>query len=145
MKTLSIAVILFLSVIGANANPDLKFAGATNFEHQFPQATAVSYKVKGQFTEVNFIWNDMQLQAFYDNTDGNLLATCRTVTINSLPVAAQLTLKDQYPGSVVRDAVEYNDPNDEVSYYVTMVGPKATYLLRVSTGGSISVFKKMKN
>lgn len=144
MRHLSIAVIFFLSVIGANANPDLNFAGAANFEHQFPKATAVNYKVKAQFTEVNFVWNDMQLQAYYD-TEGNLLATCRPVTISNLPVAAQLTLKDQYPGGVARDAIEYNDPSDGVSYYVTMTGPKATYLLRVSTGGTISVFKKMKN
>src|ERR1700744_4156929 len=141
MRHVSIAVILFLSAIGAaNANPDLKFVGATNFEHQFPQATQISYKVKELFTEVNFIWNDMRLEAFYD-FQGNLVATCRSVELNSLPVAAQLTLKDQYPGAVVRDAIEYNDPNDEVSYYVTMVGPKATYLLRVSTGGTFSGVK----
>lgn len=149
MRHLSIAVILFLSVIGAvNANPfeggDLKFAGSSNFKHQFPQATKVSYKVKGQFTEVYFMWNDMDLQAFYD-VDGNLLATCRPLTTASLPVAAQLALKNQYPGGVARDAIEYNDPNDGVSYYVTMLAPKATYLLRVSTSGTISVFKKMKN
>jgi hypothetical protein len=86
----------------------------------------------------------MKLQAFYD-VEGNLLATCRPVTINNLPVAAQLTLKDQYPGGIARDAIEYNDPNDGVSYYVTMISPKNSYLLRVSTSGMISVFKKMKN
>jgi hypothetical protein len=145
MKQLSIAVIFFLSIIGvANANPELNFVGVQNFRHQFPQATAVSYKVTAQFTEVNFQWNDMKLQAFYD-LDGELLATCRPVEVNNLPVAAQLSLKEQYPGSIARDAIEYNEPNDGVSYYVTMIGPKTSYLLRVSTGGTISVFKKMKN
>jgi len=146
MRHLSIAVILFLSVIGAaNANPgDLNFIGSSNFKHQFPQATNVSYKVKGQFTEVSFVWNEMNLQAFYD-VEGNLLATCRPLTMANLPVAAQLNLKDQYSGGVVRDAIEYNDPNDGVTYFVTMLTPKATYLLRVSTSGTISVFKKMKN
>src|ERR1700743_98676 len=145
MRHLSIAVIFFFSVIGAaNANPDLDFVGSSNFSHQFPNATAVNYKVKGQFTEVTFMWNDMQLQAFYD-LQGTLVATCRPVTFVTLPVGAQLALKDQYPGDVARDAIEYNDPDDGVSYYVTMVGPKATYLLRVSTGGTLSWFKKMKN
>jgi len=149
MRHLSIAVILFLSVIGAvNANPldgkDLNFIGSSNFKHQFPKATDITYKVKGQFTEVSFLWNDMNLQAFYD-LEGNLLATCRPVATANLPVAAQLTLKDKYPGGTAKDAIEYNDPNDGVSYYVTMVSPKATYLLHVSTSGTISVFKKMKN
>lgn len=149
MRHLSIAVILFLSVLGtANANPlgggDLTFVGSSNFKHQFPQATKISYKVKGQFTEVTFVWNEMDLQAFYD-VEGNLLATCRPLAVANLPVAAQLGLKDQYSGGVARDCIEYNDPNDGVSYYVTMYTPKATYLLRVSTSGTISVFKKMKN
>ena len=148
-KTLLIAVILFLSVIGAaNANPfggdDLNFIGSSNFKHQYPQATYVTYKVKGQFTEVNFIWDNMKLQAFYD-LEGNLLATCRPVAVSNLPVAAQLTLKEQYPTGVATDAIEYNDPNDGVSYYVNVIGPKNSYLLRVSTSGNISVFKKMKN
>lgn len=148
-KRISIAVILFFAVLSSTfATPtegsDLNFSGALNFKHQFPQATNVSYKVKGQFTEVNFMWNDMQLQAFYD-AEGTLLATCRPVVVSNLPVAAQLNLKQQYPNDYVRDAIEYNDPNDGVSYYVTMVGAKTSYLLRVSTGGSISVFKKMKN
>jgi hypothetical protein len=149
MRHLSIAVILFLSVIGAvNANPtdgkDPNFTGSANFRHQFPQASKISYKVKGQFTEVNFVWNDMNLQAFYD-VEGNLLCTCRPVALGNLPVAAQLAMRDQYPGGIARDAIEYNDPNDGVSYYVTYVNPKATYLLHVSTSGTISVFKKMKN
>ena len=149
MRHLSIAVIFFLSVIGAvNANPlggdDLNFIGSSNFKRQFPQATEISYKVKGQFTEVNFMWDNMRLQAFYD-IEGTLLATCRPVAINNLPVAAQLNLKDQYPNGIARDAIEYNDPNDGVSYYVTLVNQKNSYLLRVSTSGTISVFKKMKN
>ena len=149
MKTLSIAVIFFLSVIGvANANPfggeELNFIGSSNFKHQFPQATEVSYKVKGQFTEVNFIWNDMTLQAFYDK-EGNFLATCRAVAIGNLPLSVQMSLKNTYPGYVERDAIEYNDSDDGVTYYVTVIGAKNSYLLHVSTSGTISVFKKMKN
>ena len=157
-KRLSIAVILFFSVLGVamagsgngeklskpHGGDRLNFAGANSFIHQFPTASDITYKVKGQFTEVNFIWNDMKLQAFYDY-DGNLLATCRPVPAGNLPLAAQLSLRDQYPGCLTREVVEYNDPNDGVSYYLTIVTPKSAYLLHVSTSGTISVFKKMKN
>ena len=147
-KRMSIAVILFFSVLGAMANPvrneEPDFVGAYNFKHQFPTATDVSYKVKGQFTEVSFVWNDMKLQAFYDQ-QGDLMATCRPVPEANLPLAAQLSLKDQYSGASLREIVEYNDPNDGVSYYLVAVTPKSAYLLHVSTSGTISVFKKMKN
>jgi hypothetical protein len=149
MKRLSIAVILFLTVIGTHANPltrneEPTFNGAIHFRHQFPQATAVNYKVKGQYTEVNFIWNGLQLQAFYDQ-EGNPLATARTIDKNNLPVNVQLNLQKNYSDGVVVAAIEYTDTNDGLSYYVTLASPKSTYLLHVSTGGDISVFKKMKH
>jgi hypothetical protein len=149
MKHLSIAVIFFLSIVGvANARPiggsDSSFNGSQEFKHDFPQATYVTYKVRGQMTEVSFVWNNLHLQAFYDE-QGQLMATCRPVEVSNVPVAAQLALKSAYPNGIVRDAIEFNDPNDGVSYYTTVIDPKATYVLHVSTGGTISVFKKMKN
>jgi hypothetical protein len=149
MKQISIAVILFFAVLGTatantTAHKDPTFRGVENFKHEFPEATNVSYKVKGELTEVNFIWNAMRLQAFFD-LDGNLLATCRSITTSDLSLSAQMSLKSQYPDYVEREAIELNDANAGVSYYVTMVGPKTTYLLCISTDGMISVFKKMKH
>jgi hypothetical protein len=149
MKRLSVAVILFLTVIGTHANPlsrheEPSFNGFQNFRRQFPQATEVNYKVKGQFTEVNFIWNGLQLQAFYDQ-EGNPLATARNIDKNSLPVNVQLNLQKNYPGGIVTAAIEYTDASDGLSYYVTVAAPKTDWLLHVSTSGDISVFKKMKH
>jgi hypothetical protein len=90
------------------------------------------------------MWNDMKLQAFYDR-DGNFLATCRAVSIGNLPLSVQMSLRNTYPGYIERDAIEYNDADDGVTYYVTIIGEKVSYLLHVSTSGTISVFKKMKN
>ena len=149
MKQLIFAVILFFTVLGttrANTayHKDPTFVGIENFKHQFPDATEITYKVKGELTEVNFSWNAMRLQAFFD-LDGNLLATCRSILTSDLSLTAQMSLKDHYPGYIARDAIEYNDANTCVSYYVTMIGPKTSYLLCVSTDGMISVFKKMKH
>ncbi len=150
MKHLSIAVILFLTVLGsANASPlghkdEPNFVGADNFHRQFPQATSINYKVKGQYTEVSFIWNGIQLEAFYD-LEGNPLATTRTIDRNSLPVTAQLNLKRDFAEGVITSAIEFNDASEGLSYYVTVAAPKSTYLLHVSTSGDYSVFKKMKH
>jgi hypothetical protein len=149
MKQLLIAVILFCTFsgttsAGTTAYKDPTFVGIENFKQKFPDATDISCKVKGEFTEVNFIWNTMRLQAFYD-FEGNLLATCRNIATGDLSLSAQMNLKDRYPGYIEGDAIEYNDVNAGVSYYVTMIGPKATLLLCVSTDGMISVFKKLKH
>jgi hypothetical protein len=149
MKQLLIAVILFFTVsattrANTTAHKDPTFVGAENFKQKFPDASNISYKVKGELTEVTFIWNTMRLQAFFD-FEGNLLATCRAIANGDLSLTAQMSLKNAYPGYVEREAIEYNDANAGVSYYVTMIGPKNSYLLCVSTDGMISVFKKMKH
>jgi len=120
------------------------FKGSEHFAQRFPQATNVDYKVKGQFTEVNFIWNGLRLQAYYD-ASGNPVATSRYIEFNNLPLSVQMNLKKEYPALAVTEAVEFTDASDDgLSYYVTAVGPKVSYLLHVSTSGTISVFKKMK-
>ena len=150
MKHLSIAVILFLTVIGnISAHPlshkdDPDFIGADNFKRQFPDATAVNYKVKGEFTEVNFVWNGIQLQAFYDR-EGNPLATARVVERDNLPLSVQLSVKNKYADGYIAGAIEFTDVDNGLCYYVTVVNPKITFLLHVSTSGEISVFKKMKH
>jgi len=131
------------SVTKADGPSIPNFKGMEHFLEKFPQATNVDCKVKGQFTEVNFIWNGLRLQAFY-NASGDPVATSRFITADNLPVPALMNLKKDYAGYVVIEAVEFDGIEDGLCYYVTVTGPKNSYLLHVSTSGTISVFKKMK-
>ncbi len=149
MKKLSIAFILVLSIslssfAGKPADNIPAFKGLQNFMQTFPQATEVDCKNKGEFTEVSFIWNGLKLQAFYD-LDGNPVATSRPVTIDNLPLTAQIKLREQYPGFIARAAIEFDDTNNGLSYYVTVTSVKIAYVLHISGDGNISVFKKMRN
>ncbi|WP_431214905.1 hypothetical protein ACQ86N_09245 [Puia sp. P3] len=120
-----------------------RFKGMEHFLEKFPQATDVNCKTKGQFTEVNFVWNGLRLQAFY-NAAGDPVATSRFISVENLPVPALMNLKKDYSSYVVTEAVEFDGIEDGLCYYITVRGPKNTYLLHVSTSGTISVFKKMK-
>ena len=162
MKKTSIAVILLLTVIGSTTfagvpknasfeNPNNTpgkvvpdFRGSAHFRLHFPGATNIAYKVTGQFTEVNFTWNDLKLEVFYD-TDGELIATCRQIPLGGLPLPLQISLGKQYKGFMPTGVTEFDDANDGLCYYVSVTNDKVSYLLRVSVDGSISVFKKMKN
>lgn len=149
MKQLSIAAVLFLSIslssfAGNPGGTTPSFKGAGNFMQTFPQATGIEYKNKGEFTEVHFTWQGLSLFAFYDN-DGDLVATSRNISADNLPLTVQLNLQRQYAGYAIKNAIEYNDNDNNLSYYVNVVGPKTSLLLQISTDGSLSVFKKMKN
>src|SRR5258708_6731967 len=106
MKKTSIAVILFLTVIsstfaGVKVVPG--FRGSAHFWLHFPGATDVNYKVKGQFTEVNFTWNALKLEVFYD-IEGELIATCRQIPVGNLPLPIQMSLGKQYENFVLTGA-----------------------------------------
>jgi hypothetical protein len=148
-KQLSIAAILFLSISLSSfaGNPAEKmpvFKGVEHFMHTFPQATGIVCKNKGEFTEVSFTWQGMNLDAFYD-LDGNQVATSRQISVDNLPLTVQLNLKKEYAGFIPKEALEFDDIDNSLSYYVTIVSVKTTYLLHISADGSTSVFKKMKN
>lgn len=149
MQQLSIAAILFLSVCTRSfaGDPVEKiptFKGMENFKRTFPQASNVKCKNTNDLTDVSFLWQGLQLEVFYDK-EGNTLATSRQLSEENLPLNIQLGLKKHYPGYAVKEAFEYNDSDNSLSYYVTVAGEKLTFVLHVSTDGSCSVFKKMKN
>jgi hypothetical protein len=146
MKSLSLAAVLALTMItsafaGKSLTPHFK--GVENFVKTFPQATGVAYEVKHEFTEVSFTWNNINLLAFYD-MEGNLIGTSRAVEIKDLPLSYMLNIKREYAGYVITDAIEFDNADSGLSYYVTVVGPEKSYVLHLDADGTISVFKKMK-
>lgn len=146
-KSLFITAVFAMAMIsyafaGNDGSP--RFKGVDNFAKTFPTATSVTYVTKGQLTEVNFTWNNLKLQAFYDQ-EGNWVGTSRNVPMSSLPVNAIINIKDKFPGFVPTEAIEFDQAEAGVSYYVTIAGPGKAYIVNVLTDGTISVFKKMKN
>jgi hypothetical protein len=155
-KKLSIAAIIALTLIStafanvsgapvASGAPNTPhFKGVENFIKAFPQATDVNYKIKERYTEVSFTWNNLKLEAFFDR-EGSLIGTSRAMAINDLPISFQVNLKNDYPGFVATEAIEFDHVENGVGYYVTVVSLEKSYVLHVSNDGTIDVFKKMKN
>ena len=147
MKRLSIIALFALTLISTSfanktAGPDFK--GLENFNKAFPQATAIAYKVTDKFTEVNFTWHNMQLQAFYD-LEGNSIGTSREIAVRDLPLSYLLSIRKEFPGYEPTNAIEFDHADSGLSYYVTVVNAQKAYVLEVRADGAISVFKKMKN
>jgi hypothetical protein len=147
MKKLSIAAVFAITIISsafAGNNGIPRFKVAESFINTFPHATEIVYAVKGNFTEVNFSWNNLKLQAFYD-LEGNWIGTSRQIAIKDLPVSSLLEINKKFPGSVPTEAIEFDHADNGMSYYVTIAGSEKSYVLQILTDGTISVFKKMKN
>jgi len=147
MKKLSIIAVFALTLIStafANKTIAPDFKGVDNFYKSFPEATEVVYKAVEKFTEVSFTWHKMQLHAFYDG-EGNLFATTRHIEIKDLPLYYLLNIKREFAGFTPTEAIEFDQVDTGMSYYVTVANAQKTYVLKITTDGTISVFKKMKN
>ena len=137
-------VITIASSAFAGDNNALDFKGADAFKKSFPQATEVSYTVKKDFTEVNFTWHSLKLQAFFDRT-GNYIGLSREISVKDLPLSYVININKEYKGFDITEAIEFDHSENGLSYYVTVIKEDRKYVLNVATDGSISVFKKMKS
>ena len=148
MQQLSIAAILLsVSLRSLAGDPTDKlshFKGADNFRSTFPKAEVIGCKNTREFTEVNFIWNGLHIQAYYDR-EGNAVGTSRDISSEHLPVTVQLNLGREYPDFTVKQAIEYTDMDNSLSYYVTVTNTKTTRVLHISPDGYITTFRRFRS
>jgi len=145
-KKVSIIALMVITIASSAFAGDnkLDFKGADAFKRSFPQASEVSYTVKKDFTEVNFTWHNLKLQAFFDRM-GNYIGLSRDISVKDLPLSYVININRQYKGFDITEAIEFDHSENGLSYYVTVVKDDRKYVLNVATDGSISVFKKMKS
>jgi hypothetical protein len=146
MKKLTIIALMVITIASSAFAGDnnLDFKGADAFKKSFPQASEVSFTVKKEFTEVNFTWHNLKLQAFFDR-QGNYIGLSRDISVQDLPLSYVMSINKQYKDFEITEAIEFDHSENGLSYYVTVVKEDKKYVLNVATDGSISVFKKMKS
>jgi len=147
MKKLSIIAAFILTIVTSAFADDKKapaFKGADHFKSAFPSATIDAYEIKGKYTVVNFTWNGLKLQSFYD-AQGNSIGTSREIAIHDLPLSYLANIRSEYPDYALVQAIEFDHTTEGLKYYVTVQGAQRSYVLEISPEGTISVFKKMKN
>ncbi|MHA4809806.1 hypothetical protein ACX0G9_16955 [Flavitalea flava] len=151
-KKIWLAALFAMTLLIGSSTPSLAgdkkdiphFKGVESFIKTFPQATDVNFMVKQQYIEVNFTWNNMQLQAFYD-LDGSYIGTSRQIDVKDMPLPHLMSIKKEYANFKPIEAIEFSQEGNGLSYYVTVVAPQKMYVLQIAADGTISVFKKMKN
>ncbi len=146
MKKVTFIALMVLTIATsafAGDNSSLNFKGADHFVKTFPNATKVTYEVKRDFTEVNFTWNNLQLQAFFDKI-GNLIGVSRQIEVSALPLSYVMNINRDYEGFDIIEAIEFDHTDNGMSYFATVVKGNKKYILNIATDGTISVFKKMK-
>jgi hypothetical protein len=144
MKKFIVASAAVLTLISSSAFAGHKdFNPAENtFQNQFKGATDVKWKEGKETIKASFALNGFHVEAYFSYT-GELIGTARNVIFNQLPLAVVKEIDTRYGSAAVYDIIEYNS-DSETFYQMTVELPTKKLLVRVTSGGDISVVKKIK-
>jgi len=145
MKKFIIAFGAALSLISTTA-----FAGGkekvnpalSTFQNEFKGATDVKWQQGKNVITAGFNFNGLRTEAYF-TYDGELLGTARNVLFNQLPLAVIKQIDTRFGTAPVYDIIEFS-AGSETFYQMIVELPKKKLEVRATSGGDISVLRKIK-
>ena len=144
MKKFIVASAAVLTLISSSAfagHEDFNPAENT-FQDQFKGATDVKWQEGKETIKASFALNGFHVEAYFSYT-GELIGTARNVLFNQLPLAVVKEINTRYGSAPVYDIIEYNS-DSETFYQMTVELPNKKLLVNATSGGDISVVRKIK-
>jgi len=143
MKKLLIAATMLVAIATSSfaSGNAANNKAARNFSTDFKDAKNVTWKTGEGYIKASFVWNDTNMESFY-NEDGELIGSSRAIDINALPVKALKTIKEKYSDYTTAESVEFDSVEDGICYYISEVKDNTKVILKVTSLGDVSVYKK---
>ena|SRR6476660_359177 len=142
MKRLILMLTIVLScTLGAHAS-DIKVTPTVleSFNTSFRNATDVTWTVTENYFKAQFNINEQYVAAYYDQ-DGHMIALTRNIRTSQLPIALQVTVKNNYEDCWISDLFELT--NDQgTSYFITLENADARIILKSGFDSTWTVYKK---
>ena len=120
-----------------------------SFANDFANAQDVVWTVSNNCQKAEFVVDGVKKTAFY-NKNGDFLGTTQTVGYNAIPVKSQTLIAAAYPGYQAGDVIVYQT-NEEldttiepVSYFVDLKSKAHEVLVRITSEGTLDLFKQVK-
>lgn len=123
--------------LGGNSTVEALFKAA------YPGATNVHFKTVGELVSVSFELNNHNMQAFYD-TEGTKVAVSKNIDFTSLSMRGQNAVKQKYTNYTPVETIEMDSQEEGLCYYVSLLDGTQKIVVRVSPGGDVTFFKKLK-
>lgn len=146
MKPLFIALALLASVFTKTsfaADPDVAPVVLKSFETQFVQAKEVTWSYTSGLYKAVFFLNNQQVVAYYDG-DGLMVAVTRNITSLQLPLALQVSLKNECAENQwIADLFEVTSENG-VEYFATLQTADTKEVLKASPTTGWFIYQKAK-
>jgi hypothetical protein len=141
IKTFAIvAMLLTFSSSYATPTDDSNGTVKVAFHKDFKKAELMATEVKATYTKLTFKLNDVVMYAYYSD-NGELLAVCRNITSNQLPIQLLLEVKKNYSDYWITDLFELTGDGAS-NYYITLENADNSVTLRSTGSNSWDVYNK---
>jgi hypothetical protein len=133
-------VAITLCMSGFAAKTDKRFLRAENsLRLEFKKAENVEWSSKQGMMKASFLDQGIKTEAFFGSV-GQLLATCKSLGVEQIPLEAKIKLAQKYPGFIITEAIAYQD-EDGLAYYVSAESNVQKVIIK-SQDGITSLFQK---
>ncbi len=145
MKNLITAALLFITITASAFTPDpgnINAAALRNFEIEFQNASNVVWTERREYIKASFMLGKEKMEAIF-NFDGDIIATCKSISLDDLPVKAKRNFAKKLDGYTVTEAIRFEGV-DEGAFYISAENQKEAVVVKVADTNHVSVFKKTK-
>jgi hypothetical protein len=144
MKKLLLATMVVVTfATTAFAEPTkVNYLALKNFTSEFKKASDVSWSTAGEFVKATFVADNQRMEAFY-TSEGEKIGTSRGISIDELPLKAKRAFAKKYESYNVKESILF-EGTDENAYFIKAENDAEEVIVKVSEGGSVSVFKRNK-
>ena len=134
-----LAIVLSFSTTYAN---DSRIAPVVleSFKTSFKDATEVNWTVSDKYYKAQFFLNDQFVAAYYD-MDGQMIALTRNINSSLLPIALQVSIKNNYSDCWITDLFEITNEQGTY-YYATVENGETKTVLKSGFNSTWNVYKK---
>jgi len=140
----AIAIVAFTTTsFAGDGSKKASYWVINQFTHTYADATNVTWQVTDEFAKATFLFNDVKVEAFYNQQDGSFIGQSKAATTQDLPLGVAKQLAKKYSGYTVKEVIEFSNTTD-VDFYVSLENTTSKLVLKISRSGEISVFKSVQ-
>ena len=143
MNKLLVTILLATLTAGAFAAPKkVNAAILYNFQNAFKEASDVTWLISRDFTKAAFTADNTKMEAYY-NSNGDIIATSKSIDLDELPVNAKRSFAKKFEGYTVTEAIRF-EGFDEAAYYISGENERESVILKVDENNKVSVYTKKR-
>ena len=143
MKKLFFAMIAVLSLtvsaMASDGSKNVNYWVLNKFNATYQEAKEVNWIVTDKFAKASFLMDGEKMEAYY-SPEGEFIAESKAIPTGELPRSAKKALDKKYKGFTIKEVIEYTT-TEKVEYYISLENEKTSKILKISSGGSVEVYK----